>query len=105
MTKLPPTARLDNLRKDAEQPPLRHVRRGSHRRHHHLDRRDDESAHSQRCLSCRHCGPRFSYHFRFAVDEPMHAMSGRPSPFKSEMAHDAAAMLLSSTTLVQAGPQ
>ena len=35
--------------------------------------------------------PRFSYHFRFAVAEPMQAISGRPSPFKSAMAQAAAA--------------
>src|SRR5262249_37992640 len=40
--------------------------------------------------------PRFSYHFRFAVDAPMQATSGRPSPFKSATAHPAAAITPSS---------
>src|SRR5271165_517751 len=42
---------------------------------------------------------RFSYHFKFAVDVPMHAMSSRPSPFKSLTAHPAPAIPPSSRTL------
>ncbi len=37
----------------------------------------------------------FSYHFRFAVEVPMHAMSRRVSSLRCATAHPAAAMLLS----------
>ena len=41
--------------------------------------------------------PRFSYHLRFAVAVPMHAMSMRPSPLKSAAVQPAAAMPPSSS--------
>jgi hypothetical protein len=43
--------------------------------------------------------PRFSYHFKFAVDVPMHAISARPSPLISPTAQPAPAIPPSSSTL------
>src|SRR5579864_4388698 len=45
----------------------------------------------------RLAGPRFSYHFKLCVAEPMQAISGRPSPFRSATAHAAAAIPPSSS--------
>src|SRR5580704_309107 len=42
---------------------------------------------------------RFSYHFKFAVEVPMQAMSKRPSPLRSPTAQPAPAIPPSSSTL------
>jgi hypothetical protein len=49
-----------------------------------------QSRHHHRYRGVDLVGPRFSYHFRLCVAEPMQAMSGLPSPFKSATAQAAA---------------
>src|SRR5258708_29850877 len=55
-----------------------------------------QSRHHHRYRWVDFVGPRFSYHFRLWVAEPMQAMSGLPSPFRSATAQAAAEMSPSS---------